>query len=124
MRRTGKRRDEGIRRGRKRDERGVRSERKNKRLFSFATAFVDLVYECCVGDGMCSGCTPNVRQGRRHSGRGGGGELGVIWGFGFHQGALNHFCSRSPVPLLALSNERDDLMTASEVLVITRWWNV
>jgi len=85
--RTGKRRDERIRRGRKRDEHGVRSERKNKRLFSFATAAVDLVYECYVDDSMCLGRTPNVGQGRRHSGRRGGGELSVkFWALDFIRG--------------------------------------
>jgi len=75
---------------------------------------------------MCLGCTPNVGQGRRHSlEEGVGGTLGVIWGIGFHQGALNHHvCGSFICSLFTLSNERDDPMTVSEVLVITRWWNV
>lgn len=87
----------------------VRSERKNKRHFSFATAFVDLVYGCYVDDSMCLGCTPDVGQGRRHSlEEGVGGTLGVIWGFGFHQGALNHVCAGSFIcSLFTLSNERE-----------------
>ena len=107
--RTGKRGDGGIRRGRKRDERGEVEKKIN--------ASFHLPPRSSILSTTATSTTTCAWGAHRTSDRGGGHNLG-LWISSERPQLVRLF------PLCLIKHARLCLMTISEVLVITKWWNV